>query len=507
MVGPEVERNRRTSSLGSSVKDSVQIRPSSQLSVHWARRLRLSLRRLTLAQQFGLAASLVLGLTMIMVGSWINGRITDGVLRSSAEVGGLFMASLLEPYVQELENERTLPPASIAKLDEVVANFASRRHVLSVKIWLRDGTVAYSIRRALIGQKFPTEDIQPALRGEIKGYLNALDEEENAYERTLSVPLYEIYAPLYKTGTKKIIAVGEFYENAQWLHEELYWSSIDNWLVVGGLSIGMLTILFMIVNRGSRLIARQERALRERLEEQANLHRTNEQLRARMENAMRESVRIDELIYRRIGAELHDGPAQLMAFVLLRLEDVEPALEGAAVSKHANTVEEIRSAASDALRDLRHIASGLFLPHLEENDDLLRVVRSIVEAHERRTGSSVVLEAAELPDNLPRGIIRCVGRVTQEALTNAYKHAGGIGQKVHISVRNNEIVLSISDRGPGIADASQEGTHLHTDRLGVPGMRYRVESIGGSLELISQPMKGTEVVCRIPLQLKGQIPK
>ena len=89
----------------------------------------------------------------------------------------------------------------------------------------------------------------------------------------------------------------------------------------------MLLVLFAIVHRGSVTIDQQKRALKLRLREQSRLHHINDLLKDKMQKAMRETTRIDGTIQKRIGAQLHDGPAQLMSFVLLRLSEIGTALK------------------------------------------------------------------------------------------------------------------------------------------------------------------------------------
>jgi signal transduction histidine kinase len=472
----------------------------SILESRWAARIRRRAARLTLFQRFAIAATVVLGFTMIVVGTWISARIVDGVLRSSSESAALYLEGFLEPHIQPLQFGRSLPPESIAKLEEISANFALRRHVLSIKIWLPDGTIAYSSQKELIGKKFDPKKIRPGFSGETRGDFADNDDEENDFERKLGLPLYEIYAPLRKSGTDQIIAVGEFYENAERLHKEIFAAAVQDWLVIGASAIGMLLVLFAIVHRGSVTIDQQKRALKLRLREQSRLHHINDLLKDKMQKAMRETTRIDGTIQKRIGAQLHDGPAQLMSFVLLRLSEIGTALKTPMQAKanSGNLIEEVRGAASEALADLRSISSGLLLPDIEDKEDIVGVLRSIIEGHERHTGSRVNFRAVNIPERLSRDIIHSVGGVTQEALTNAYKHGDGDAQDVYLNVDDAALHLSIRDSGPGIdfsklTDAAQNG------RLGLLGMKYRVESVGGTLELKSTPAEGTEVKCKIPL--------
>jgi signal transduction histidine kinase len=459
----------------------------------WARRFWLWPKKITLFQQFVIYASVILGLTMIPVGTWMSARIEDGIFRSSAGAAALYMASFVEPHIQSINGGGPLSSDDLANLDKITDVFAQRHHVMSIKIWRPDGTIMFSSQKDLIGRKFSNVEFQPSLKGEIKAGMAILDEDDGHFERTLAVPLYEIFAPLYQIGTGKIIAVAEFYENADDVVDERASTVRTSWLIVGGSSLVMLVALFTIVYRGSAQIEQQRSLLKRKLREQASLRRTNSQLEKKMRDALTESARIDDLIQRRLGVELHDGPAQLVALVLLRLDETRNASKGTSAS--GAIVDDLRRVASEALKDIRSIANGLFLPSVDDTNNPVEVVETVINAHERRTNSVVALSVSDVPEHLPIDIIRCVGRVVQEALNNSFKHAGAAGQAVSIVVRDNALVLSIRDSGPGIGDSNS----APAEKLGLKSIKYRVEAVGGVLELKSQPGRGTEVRCKIPL--------
>ena len=433
----------------------------------------------------------------IVLGWWMSRRIVDGVLRSSAESTALYVKSFLEPHVQKLMPGEMLSEEELASLDASCAILLNPDNIISVKIWRPDGVIIYSSLRNLIGHKFATTELAPALLGETKGYLNALEEEENEVERQLNIPSYEVYVPLYhKNG--KIVAVGEFYQNAKHLEEEVAGSVTETWIAVAIATLTMFLLLSSIVYRGSLTIERQKAALRTRLIQQAKLHRANSALQERVLTALNESARIDEQIQRRIGAELHDGPTQLLALLLLRLDEIEAMLGRKIDSSRSHAlIETVKHAAADALKDIRAISTGLFLPTAEPGASVLEIVQSIIRNHEQRTKSDVTFEAGSFPDRLPAEIVRCICRVTQEALTNAYKHAGAKGQRVSISVKNGQIRLIISDQGPGLM-FGVEASHDQNSGLGLHAMRYRLEAVGGTLEAQSLPNTGTTLICVIP---------
>jgi signal transduction histidine kinase len=313
------------------------------------------------------------------------------------------------------------------------------------------------------------------------------------------MPLYEIFLPLYKNQSEKILAVAEIYEDARAVLRDKSYAVGGAWLVVGSAGLCTLLVLFAIVYRGSLTIRRQRAAIKRRFREQLRLHRKNDELHLSVREALRKSAQIDELVQTRIGVELHDGPVQLMSHVLLRLDEIEGHLHDKASPARA-LVRELRSDAKDALKELRAISAGLFLPDIGDMGDVDKVVQSIVRAHEGRTNCKVTYRAENLPQRLSPDIVRCVARVVQEALNNSYKHSSVTEQSVCLVSDKSVLHLSIADRGHGIP-AEKPATGSHLAGLGIPGMASRVEALGGTFSIRSIPGSGTEVICHIPMHL------
>jgi signal transduction histidine kinase len=460
-------------------------------------RFRLWLARKSLFEQFAIASSVVLTLSVAAVGGWVSARVSDGVLRATSGAAALYMTNFVEPHVQSMGKSGSLSPEDIERLDAVTELIKSRRHAVSIKIWRPDGVIVYSDHKGLIGKQFATGAIIPSLKGEIRAGMADFDDYDSDFERSLSMPLYEIFLPLYKVQSEKIIAVAEIYEDAGALLRDQASAAGGAWLIVGSAGLCTLLVLFAIVYRGSHIIERQRAAIKQRFREQQRLHRKNDYLKSRVQEALRTSSQIDDLIQTRIGAELHDGPAQLMSFVLLRLDEVEGELKGAS-SRTQALVQELRNAAGDALKEFRAISAGLFLPASGEAGSVVNVVQSVICAHERRTNCIVALQATNVPDWLPREIVRCIGRVVQEALNNAFKHSGAERQRVSLSSDDRTLTLSISDSGRGMP-LENSSRKRHGTGLGLLGMASRVESVGGSFTVRSKEGSGTEVICTIPI--------
>jgi signal transduction histidine kinase len=265
------------------------------------------------------------------------------------------------------------------------------------------------------------------------------------------------------------------------------------WMVVGTATLAMLTLLFFLVRRGDKIIQRQQVALRLRLHEQTRLRISNAALQRKMATATQEFSRINELTLRRIGADLHDGPAQLLTLILIRLDDL--AENCTAVDQEA--METIRGAATDALREVRDLSRGLALPEINDLS-LKQELQLVAQRHEQRTGTKVKLTLGSLPEVTSLPLKLCLYRFVQETLNNAYRHAQGQGQVIIADYIDGFLYLSVKDSGSGMAaDAMEVETEGRT-RLGLAGLRYRVESLGG-LFSIESSTAGTSVNAQFKL--------
>ncbi|WP_322618012.1 sensor histidine kinase [Pseudomonas sp. BIC9C] len=457
---------------------------------------RAKLRYLSRSTQFAICATIILGLTMTFVGNLVSQSIEDATVQTAAETGARYMENFLEPFVQGLTTARELPDGTIQTIDHLLSSTSFSTHVVSVKIWLPDGTIVYSTDKSTFKKNFPTEEITQALAGKIYTELNEdLDgDTEDAFERSLNIPFYEIFAPLREAGTGKIVAVGEFYETAEALQREINNVRKKVWAIVGTATMAMILLLFFIVRRGDKIIRLQETALEWRMHEQARLHSNNAALQHKVTTANREFSRINELTLRRIGADLHDGPAQLLSLILLRLEE----LEDSAGTSDGEALEMIRRAGEDALNEVREISLGLAVP--EVNDLTLHdALVLLVQRHEERTETRVDLQLDTLPDDVPIAHKICIYRFAQEALNNAYIHAGGKGQKLSASHSEGLLQVQVEDSGVGIPTEKPSVSGRGRTHLGLVGMRYRVESLGGIFTIESAPHAGTKARAQFKL--------
>lgn len=450
-------------------------------------------RGLTLPRQFLVAGAAVMIAASLLVGQWVAQRIEASVVQNSATSAALFMENYISPLSQELAETDTLSQPARQALVEVFRQRGLSQRVVSYKIWLRDGEIVHASDSELIGQRFPvSEELDAAWAGNVASGFVDLDDNENEAEAALGVPLLEVYVPVRQNWTGQVIAVAEIYENASQLMLDLQNARRTSWLVVGGAFFASGVLLFGIVQTGGRTIRRQRAHLKQQLEKTERISAQNANLRKKSVAASARATAQTERAVRRIGSDLHDGPAQYLSLASLRLD-------AALTQQSADGTDAklVREALDKALDELRIISRGLALPDLD-GLSLDRLIARAVDDHSRQTGTNVSVEqdiAVELSPNYAQKL--CIFRFLQETFSNASRHAGVAQVDVKVQVRDALVVIIVSDAGKGF-DMRKERLVRVDGGQGLFGLSDRAESIGGQLTIRSALGVGTTVSLTLP---------
>lgn len=451
----------------------------------------------TLARRFMLASLIILIAGMTGIGVWIGNEIKTRVAHRTGATTALYVDSFVAPLLQELGNARAPSPENMVQLSKLLQDTSMGQQIVSFKVWNPTGRVLFSTDQESVGKTFPIEEgLAQALRGQVNSTISSLERAENVPERAIRSELLETYSPVRLSGTNKVIAVAEFYQTVDALNQEVAAAQRRSWLVVGGTTLVIYLLLAGFVQRSSDTIERQRATLNEQISRLTELLSQNKELHERVRRAAGSVATLNEQILRRVGSELHDGPAQDLGLSLLKLDVLIGRGEKGQVE--ADFVEElisIQSSLQNAHNEMRAISTGLGLPQLTELS-LPETVTRAVRAHERRTGSQVKLDIESLPEQAALPVKITAYRVLQEALNNAFRHANGTGQQIHACMESDLLLLEISDQGPGFA---VQPAPLMTGHLGLAGMRERVESLGGTFSVKSEIGQGTQVTARLPL--------
>lgn len=417
---------------------------------------------------------------MLILGIWVTSQIERSVRFNAGILTALYVDAVIAPAVQTMDLSGPLGAEDAGKLRVMLDGGALRDEISAFKLWNMSGQIVFSDRPDLVGRVFATsEGLGHGLAGRV--FSRFSDGSHSDHNTDSDEPLLEVYSPVRLAETGAVIAVAEFYTFATTLEERLIEARTRSWLVVGAVSLGIFAALSIVYLRGSRTIRGQRKALDDQIVELSGLLEKNKALGLRVEQANREIASLNEKNLRRISAELHDGPVQLLSFAALRLDGAE-----------ARNGAEVRQAIDEALKEIRYICHGLALPELEDWP-VATIVRRLAATHEARTGQKVALSLQPgLPDIALPGRI-CIYRFVQEALNNGAKHAKGAAQSVGVRVERDHLLVEIIDTGPGFDPREV------TEGLGIAGLRERVTGLRGQFELQTGPDRGTRVLMRLPL--------
>jgi signal transduction histidine kinase len=446
-----------------------------------------SWKKISPAWRFVVCAVIAVGCA-VLFGAWVSERIKQDVLRNSAESSALFVNGVVQPLVQDLATGNELNSQARAALDAWHNESALGKHFVTTKIWRTDGTIIYSNKFEHIGKTYPGgAHSLPALDGAVAVKLITPQDTGQEPESRAEPALLGFFTPIREDGSDRIIAVAEIYRLATKLERDLSTIGQHSWLVVGTVTAGIISLLFFITRRDSRTIRGLQLVLTRQIDEIARLQAFNKKLLLRLTAFRRIAADANEEFLRRVGADLHDGPAQHVAFALLRIDALSSALAAAKIK--STELEKLRKVLQESHQEIRDAARGLFFPRALEDATITETVRLAVRNHERRTETRVRCTIGKMPDRVSRQLQVCVYRFVQEGLSNAFRHAAGTNQQVRVSCDGIRINIEIADKGPG---CSQESMQVGGG-LGLMSLRSRVESLGGIFLIESKPGAGTRL--------------
>jgi two-component system nitrate/nitrite sensor histidine kinase NarX len=216
---------------------------------------------------------------------------------------------------------------------------------------------------------------------------------------------------------------------------------------------------------------------------------------ARLSDELRDAATLQER--ERLAREMHDGFAQSLALLNLKLQTAL-ALEDAP-PRVAQMLREMATVTQQAYQDVRQAILGL-RTFVSRGLGLEPALTEYLHEFSAQNGIAVDLDVAEgTVAQLPPDSEVQVVRIIQEALVNVRKHAGVARARVRFCADGDFVRISVEDDGVGWDPAESREGPLH---FGLQTMRERAEDLGGTLEVRTEPGRGTRVAASIPRALK-----
>jgi len=194
-----------------------------------------------------------------------------------------------------------------------------------------------------------------------------------------------------------------------------------------------------------------------------------------------------------IARELHDELGQVLT--ALRMDSVwmqqRLMKSDAKASERALTMCRL---IDKNIEDVRGMAFRL-RPGVLDDLGLVDALDWYTTDFERRTEIICVFEYEKIP-SLSETVATAAYRITQEAITNVARHAFASRVEVMLKAQNATLILEVADDGCGFYSPDLSDS----EGLGIAGMRERAALVNGTLEVVSQPEKGTRVCFKVPME-------
>ncbi|MEH7298798.1 MULTISPECIES: sensor histidine kinase [Neobacillus] len=197
---------------------------------------------------------------------------------------------------------------------------------------------------------------------------------------------------------------------------------------------------------------------------------------------------------KRLSREIHDGPAQMLANVIMRSDLIERVFREKGPDEAFSEVNSFKKMVRSALYEVRRIIYDLrpmALDDLGLVPTLRKYLQTIEEYHKN---SKITFVNLGLERRLPTKYEVALFRMIQESVQNALKHANACEIKVKLEITNNDITVLIKDNGGGFDTSIKK-----PESFGMIGMRERVDLLDGDITFDSKIGKGTAVWIRVPL--------
>lgn len=200
----------------------------------------------------------------------------------------------------------------------------------------------------------------------------------------------------------------------------------------------------------------------------------------------------------RVAREIHDGPAQALANVIIRAEYCERLFDKN-IEEARMELRKLKEQIREDLKDIRKIIYNLRPMTLDDLGLVPTVRRLVDELNERQKAVKISFNTINLNERLPSTIEVAMFRIIQEALNNVFKHSGSEHTDVVIQKNDKMVTIEIKDDGIGF-DFNKEELGKDAEGYGLLGMIERVDLIGGEIDIVSAKGQGTKIKVEISLQ-------
>lgn len=202
-----------------------------------------------------------------------------------------------------------------------------------------------------------------------------------------------------------------------------------------------------------------------------------------------------------VAFEIHDGPLQLGLDLNRYLKYLIEECLTNNDNKTVKAISHMRKLVENLNLELRLISNDLRPPSLTDLG-LLTAVEFMCEEIMLKELLLISLETVGISrdEHFKEEVELTAYRFLQEGITNAVKHSDSNKLKIHIERNESNLELMVSDLGKGFDTSKIEDWALTGAHFGLVGMKERIESLGGELQISSEIQRGTMLKATIPVE-------
>ncbi len=353
----------------------------------------------------------------------------------------------------------------------------------------------------------PLEDLQPAVRLGREAVTLGLETLDLAliHEKALLKQVLPVDPPAARTQMLK--RAGMFFAEAITPLEEGHRVAIES---NGHLSrmnqaLSQRTLDLAASNRQLKTeIARRkvvEETLRQSEQQSGKLLEKSRLLQEQLRHLSRRILLVQEEERKRISRELHDVVAQLLTGINVRLATlkIEASASSKGISRKISSTQKLVEKSVDVV----HRFARELRPAVLDDLGLIPALHSFLKSFSEKTGLRVSLKAFAGLEKLSNAKRTVLYRVAQESLTNVARHAQASRVEVCIRKLPDAVLMLIKDDGKSF-EVDQIVQARKSQRLGLLGMRERVEMVGGAFGVVSAPGHGTTIRAQVPFHKRAK---
>lgn len=224
----------------------------------------------------------------------------------------------------------------------------------------------------------------------------------------------------------------------------------------------------------------------------------NAQMYRRVHKERDRIIQTQEDLRKRLGRELHDGPAQKLAQVVMTLEFAGQLITAGDQERALEEMTLARDTANEATHEIRNLLFDLRPLVLDaENGGLIVALRHFIERFRKGPGPTIIF-SSDYPERLSHNVELTAFAIVQEAVNNVLKHANAEHCWIDVHETEDKLIATVRDDGVGFNPYQVRAEYETRGSWGMLSMSERATLIEATVNFSSRPGQGALVTLTAP---------